>query len=213
MPGQGTLQGRPGRPGWRARSARRGRTQIYEEPGPRGASHYGVKTRVWIAQGKLPEARGWVNERGLSVDDTLSYLREFEHITLARVLIAEYKSDRIERCILEAKGLLDRLLKAAQEGGRTGSVIEILVLQALAHQAQGDTTSALAALGQALILAQPEGYIRIFVDEGPSMAHLLSEITHRGIEPNYVQRLLNHSPSKRRTELSLHKTNISIGIG
>jgi LuxR family maltose regulon positive regulatory protein len=90
-----------------------------------------LKTRVWVGQGRLSEALGWARERDLSVDDDLSYLREFEHLTLVRVLIARYNSDRVERSIHEAMGLLERLLQAAEEGGRTGSVIEILALQAL----------------------------------------------------------------------------------
>ena len=97
-----------------------------------------MKARVWVGQGRMAEALGWARERGLSVDDDLSYLREFEHITLARVLIARYKSDQVDGSIHEAMGLLERLLQAAEEGGRTGSVIEILVLQALAHEAQGN---------------------------------------------------------------------------
>ncbi len=72
--------------------------------------------------------------------------------------------------------LLDRLLQAAEEGGRMGSVIEILVLQALAHQAQGSIAPALASLERALTLAEPEGYVRIFVDEGKPMAELLTRI-------------------------------------
>ena len=104
------------------------------------------KTRVWVAQGRLDEALGWAREQNLTAQDDLSYLREFEHITLARILLAQYKSDRADRSILEAMGLLERLLKAAQEGGRSGSVIEILVLQALAHQAQGDLPAALLPL-------------------------------------------------------------------
>ena len=70
-------------------------------------------------------------------------------------------------------GLLERLLQAAEAGGRTGSVIEILVLQALAHQVQGDIPAALVPLQRALALAEPEGYVRIFVDEGAPMAALL----------------------------------------
>ena len=73
----------------------------------------------------------------------------------------------------EATRLLERLLQAAEEGARTGSVIEILVLQALAHQTQGDIPAALASLQRALTLAEPEGYVRVFVDEGPPMASLL----------------------------------------
>ncbi len=149
-----------------------------------------LKTRVWVAQGRLGEALGWAREQGLSVEDDLSYLREFEHITLARVLLARYKSDRADRSILEAMGLLERLLKAAEEGGRTGSAIEILVLQALAHQVQGDIPAALKPLQQALTLAEPEGYVRMFVDEGPPMAQLLLEAAVRGIMPDYTGKLL-----------------------
>ncbi len=112
----------------------------------------------------------------MSVDDDLSYLREFEHVTLARLLIAEYRRDREDRSIHEAIGLLERLLKAAEAGGRMGSMIEILVLQALAHEAQGDISSALAPLERALMLAEPEGYVGIFVDEGPPMADLLTRM-------------------------------------
>jgi len=149
-----------------------------------------LKTRVWVRQGRLTEAQGWTRERGLSVDDELSYLREFEHITLARVHIAQYMYDRVDSSINEAMGLLERLLGAAEEGGRTGSVIEILVVQALAHEAQGDTSSALMSLERALTLAEPEGYVRIFVDEGLPMAHLLSKAAAQGIMPDYTGKLL-----------------------
>ena len=149
-----------------------------------------LKARVWVAQGRLGEALDWAREQGLSAHDDLSYLREFEHITLARVLLARYKSDRADRSILEAMGLLERLLQAAEEGGRTGSVIEILVLQALAHEAQGDSPAALVPLERALTLAEPEGYVRIFVDEGRPMARLLSEAAARRIMPDYTARLL-----------------------
>ena len=80
-----------------------------------------LKTKVYVRQGRLPKALAWVQERGLSVDDELSYLREFEHITLARVLIAEYKDKGAERSVLQAIGLLERLLKAAEEKRRMGS--------------------------------------------------------------------------------------------
>ena len=149
-----------------------------------------IKTRVWVAQGRLGEALDWAREQGLSADDNLSYLREFEHITLARILLARYKSDHADRSILEVMGLLERLLKAAEEGGRAGSAIEILELQALAHQAQGDIPAALIPLHQALTLAEPEGYVRKFLDEGPPMAQLLREAAARGIKPDYIGKLL-----------------------
>jgi LuxR family maltose regulon positive regulatory protein len=149
-----------------------------------------ARIRIWLAQGRLGEALDWARERGLSAHDDLSYLREFEHITLARVLLARYQSDRADRSMPEAMGLLQRLLKAAQEGGRTRSIIEILVLQALGHAAQGDIAAALAPLRQALKLAEPEGYVRTFVDEGPLMAQLLREASARGIMPGYTGKLL-----------------------
>jgi len=149
-----------------------------------------LRARVRVAQGELGEALGWARERGLSVDDDLSYLRECEHITLARVLLARYTAEHAERPIREATRLLERLLRAAEEGQRTGSVIEILVLQALTHQAQEDIPAALASLQRALTLAEPEGYVRIFADEGPPIAFLLRVAAKQGITPGYVRRLL-----------------------
>jgi LuxR family maltose regulon positive regulatory protein len=148
------------------------------------------RARVWVEQGALGVAIGWVREQGLSATDDLSYLREFEHITLVRVLLAQPRAERAEGSIDEATQLLDRLLQAAEEGGRTGSVIEILVLQALAHQARDDIPAALASLRRAVTLAEPEGYVRIFADEGPPMASLLRAAAKQGIARDYVRRLL-----------------------
>jgi ATP/maltotriose-dependent transcriptional regulator MalT len=149
-----------------------------------------MKVRIWLLQGRLTEAMGWVRERGLSADDDLNYLREFEHMALARVLIARYQKNQGDLVIRQAIGLLDRLLEVAEEGGRTGSVIEILVLQARAHEAKGDIPGALAALERTLALAESEGYVRTFVDEGPQMAGLLKAAAKRGIASNYVREVL-----------------------
>lgn len=149
-----------------------------------------LKTRVWLAQGRLAEALSWVHEQRLSAQDDLSYLREFEHITLARVLLAQHQGNHADHFLLEARGLLARLLAAAEAGGRTERVIEILVLQALAHQLQNNTPAALVSLQRALTLAEPEGYVRIFLDEGPAMAILMQEAARHGIALNYVRQLL-----------------------
>ncbi|MEM7538487.1 MAG: hypothetical protein AAF639_40340 [Chloroflexota bacterium] len=148
------------------------------------------KTRIWLAQDRLAEALSWVRQRGLSVDDDLRYLREYEHMLLARVHIAQYKSTRVDHYITGAMDLLARLLQGAQDGERTGSVIEILMLQALAHAAQGDIPLALMPLSCALTLAEPQGYVQLFVDEGPPMAQLLQEAAARGIMPYYTNKLL-----------------------
>ena len=142
-----------------------------------------MHARVLVRQGRTGEALGWAREHGISVEDDLSYVHEYEHITLARVLLASGSA-------VQASGLLDRLLQAAEHGGRTGSMIEILVLQALANDVRGDMRAALVPLERALTLAEPEGYVRMFVDEGPRMAALLQAAAKRGIAPGYVQRLL-----------------------
>ena len=133
-----------------------------------------AKARLALAQGNLPEAIGWADASGLSVDEH-SYLREAEYLTLARVLIARGRDDPDGSYFDDALRLIDRLLGAAESGARMNSVIEILVLRALALYARRETSRAFAALERALTLAEPEGYIRVFVDEGASMAALLSE--------------------------------------
>jgi LuxR family maltose regulon positive regulatory protein len=149
------------------------------------------RTRVWVAQGRLGEAVDWARDQHLSVDDNLSYLREYEHITLARILLAHAKRDRADQLLQGALELLKRLLEAAEAGGRTGSVIELLVLQALAYQTRGTIPAALVALTRALELAESEGYVRIFIDEGDPMAVLLEEAVKRGTALHYARQLLH----------------------
>jgi LuxR family maltose regulon positive regulatory protein len=111
-------------------------------------------------------------------------------IDIKLVLMAQYKTARDDRSMIEAMGLLKRLLQAAEEGKRTGSMIEILVVQALAHYMQGDITAALVPLERVLTLAEPEGYVRIFVNEGSPMAALLEAAVKQGIALNYIRNLL-----------------------
>ncbi len=149
-----------------------------------------VQARAWIATGMLAEAAGWARECGFSAADELSYVREFEHATLARLLLAQGSQDRSEPATREAAELLERLLTAAEDGGRNGSVIEILVLLAIARRVSGDVAGALASLARALDLAEPEGYVRVFVDEGPPMAALLKLAAKQPNAAGYVRRLL-----------------------
>ena len=106
--------------------------------------------------GQIDEARNWAGEQGLAVNDTLSYMREFEHITLARLLVAEYRNSHAESSMPEAMKLLERLLPAAEHGGRLGSLIETLMLQALALVAQEKMLQALKPLERALDLRNPK---------------------------------------------------------
>ncbi|MGY1836069.1 LuxR C-terminal-related transcriptional regulator [Blastococcus sp. SYSU DS0510] len=149
-----------------------------------------LRARVWIAQGRWAEALDWARDRGLASDEEPSYLREFELLTLARALVAGYAAERDGCTIVAATGLLQRLLVAAGDGARTGNLIDTLVVQARVAQERGDPPAASASLHRALALAEPEGYVRIFVDEGPPMAALLRAALARGTGGGYVRRLL-----------------------
>ena len=147
------------------------------------------QARIWLAQGKLELASKWVGEHELDIDGDPTYLHEMEYIVFARILIAKGRLDEADR-------LLQRLLETAEAGGRTTRLIEILLLQALAFQVQEDTANAISKLENALSLAEPGDFIRIFVDEGPPMAHLLFEALSRDISPDYVRKLLAAFPSE-----------------
>ena len=146
------------------------------------------QTQIWLAQGKMGAASIWVRDRGLEVDGEITFLHELEYMALARILTAQARMD-------EATRLLPRLQEVAEKAGRTSRTIEISILQALAHQAQGNIDQAMAALERALTIAEPGGFIRTFIDEGPPMEHLLKESLARGVAPDYVRQLLGVFPS------------------
>lgn len=124
------------------------------------------RARLLLALGEKDEVDAWVAQRGLQETDPPNYPREREHLVLARLLIARGLPER-------ALPLLGRLHAAAVTHGRTGSVIEIRVLQALAFDAASRSDCALDALQDALELGSPEGYVAVFADEGSPMADVL----------------------------------------
>jgi LuxR family maltose regulon positive regulatory protein len=148
------------------------------------------QVRLWSVRRRMADIARWTHETALSVDGEVSFVRELEHIILARALVALGSEQPGEPYLDGALDLLARLLALAESTGWMGKAIEILVLQALAHQAQGDTGRALSALERALSIAEPEGYLRTFLDEGPPMARLLSEAADCGIAPDYARSLL-----------------------
>lgn len=150
-----------------------------------------LAARIWLLQDHLDKVQSWMRTQELSIDDDLAYIHEFEHITLVRLLIAQYRKFRIDGYIHDAMRFLGRLLNAAEGGGRTGSMIEILVLQALAYEAQNNLPSALVSLKRALTLAEPECYVQTFVREGAPMGGLLKKIRLDDMRANeYVRKLL-----------------------
>ena len=162
--------------------------QFTPTPIPEHPSLAAMKTRLWIRQGQLDAATTWAREQGLSVDSEITFMREYDLITLAHLLIAQYRQGIAPNAIQAALKLLNRLQAVAEVGERRGSLIEIHILQALAHEAQGDLKAALIPLKAALTLAQSEGYTRMFTLEGAPMLKLLKAA--QDIAPDYVRHLL-----------------------
>ena len=139
-----------------------------------------VRVQIQLAQGDLAAATRWAETSGLSPDDPeLEFLREREYLTLVRVRIAQARGrgDAAGSYLGEALHLLDRVQHDAEPKERWSSVLEVLILRALALHVGRDVRGALGSLLQALTLAAPEGYVRLFADEGTSMAMLLSELS------------------------------------
>ena len=149
------------------------------------------RARLLLAHGDVAAAAAWTKQRGLSAGDEPSYPQEPEHLVLVRVLLAQGRPG-------SALPLLQRLHAAAAIQGRRGSEIEIQALRALTLAAAGDQDSAVATLAEALILAGPQGYVRVFTDEGAPMGALLGRLVAaqraeqgpaRGVPLGYLGRL------------------------
>jgi LuxR family transcriptional regulator, maltose regulon positive regulatory protein len=165
-----------------------------------------TRARMLAAAGEITPALAWARHSGLSAGDDLTYLREFEHVTLARVLLTDGVSTPAPHHLADATELLDRLLEAAEAGGRDGTVMEVLVLQSIARDAAGDSDQALACLDRAVRLAQPDGHVRVFHGMGAALdgqllalLNALESGSPRG--SHYIRRLLAAAgaPSTRET--------------
>lgn len=157
-----------------------------------------TRIRLWYAQSDWEQIFQWTQNSGMTIADDLEYNRDLEHVVLARALVylglnqpADYARN--------AQILLNKLLEKAEAANWGGKVIEILVLQALVFQALGDDQSAHANLEQAITRAEPEDYIRTFIDEGEPMHKLIVEVRERislraGVKPlstiRYIDRIL-----------------------
>ena len=140
-------------------------------PGPAGLLNPvpAQRARLLLAQGDLPAAARFAPDNGLGPDDGPDYARESGHLVLARVLLAQDRPG-------QALALLDRLHAAAKARNRTGSLIETSALRALALAATGEEAGAVTTLAGALLLACPQGHVRVFADEGLPMAALLGRL-------------------------------------
>jgi LuxR family maltose regulon positive regulatory protein len=163
------------------------------------------RARLLLALGELDEVERWVVERGVRESDAPSYPHERDHLLLARLLVKRGAPER-------ALPLLSRLHAVAATQGRTGSVLEVRVVQALAQDAASSSDAAFDALEEALTLAAPEGYVAVFLDEGGPMTDLLRRFlasVQRGYRPRageevvaHAVRLLSAAPRPRHEQAS-----------
>ena len=156
----------------------------------------------WLKKNKIKELEKWLRENSIKPEEISHFKTKFTIAMQARVLLALNREYHDERTIQKAQELIDSLLDLAEVNGWGSKVIEMLVLQALAFQETGNIELALTKLERALTLAEPEGFIRTFVDEGLPMAGLLYEAIKHGIAPQYVQRLLAAFPVSKSEETS-----------
>ncbi|QXC60659.1 LuxR C-terminal-related transcriptional regulator [Aquihabitans sp. G128] len=149
-----------------------------------------LRARVQLAEGDLGAAQRWATDRHLSIDDEPTYVDEYAHLTLARILLAHHRASGDPTILAGATQLLGRLLTAAEDGHRTASAIEALTLLASAQHAASDSRAAVASLADAARRAEPEGQLQVFVDAGPSIVGLLRKLASVNGAPTLTHRAL-----------------------
>jgi LuxR family maltose regulon positive regulatory protein len=150
------------------------------------------RLRLWACEADYSSIARWMETSGLSVESPLSYHYDLHHTNLARALVSLGAYTRSQALLNQAVGLLDRLQEAAGRAGWVHEKIHILILRALAEKALGREDTALGVMLQALALAEPGGYVRIFVDEGEAMRLLIEKQSHNRDHPlsGYANKLL-----------------------
>jgi LuxR family maltose regulon positive regulatory protein len=169
-----------------------------------------TRARVWVRQGRIDDALTWARSRNLTLLDDVAFLRYYEHLTLVRAELAALAQGRTpakgpgtRARLEELLALLERLLHAATAGGCYGTVVDALIQQAVALRLSTSSgglkrsDASLQSLERALSVAEPEGYARVFLDEGPAVLTFLDEAARAGMHPDYVHRLLAAGPVSR----------------
>jgi LuxR family maltose regulon positive regulatory protein len=166
-----------------------------------------IIARLWIKQNKLENANEWARKRSISTDDSLSYITEYEHITLARLMLAEYEKNQDINQYKTVQEFLDRLILEAIENHRIASLIELKILQAiLCFQNTNSIDSSFIFLEEAFNLAEAEGYIRVFTSEGQRLFAILKEAQNQNIAHSFLPQLLSHftPPSKKSAQTKVN---------
>jgi LuxR family maltose regulon positive regulatory protein len=176
------------------------------DPVPRTRPIAAIRARVAIRQGSFDVAERWAAEGGIANVESFDFLREYEHVTYARLLIARgvagADSDVPREPLKEAAALLQKITDSALAGGRQSTAIESLILHAVVLDAQNQTRGATDALGRALTLAEPAGMIRVFVDEGRAVRELLRQPALRAGHATFIRRIQSSFPGDEAAPLA-----------
>jgi LuxR family maltose regulon positive regulatory protein len=149
-----------------------------------------LRTQIWLQQGRLSEASAWIRREGYGINDALNVLKEFTYLVVARGLIAAYEQQGSASAIDDSLNLLERLRFEAEGSDRIATLIEVSIVQTIAYQTADRKDDALRHLQRALSLAEPEGYVQVFLDAMPSINPLLAESLSAGASSAYVKQLL-----------------------
>jgi LuxR family maltose regulon positive regulatory protein len=144
--------------------------------------------RTRIRRGDVEGARRWAIDRGLEPGEPVSYLREFELVTLAELLLAEHRRDRDPERATTAQRLLGRLRTSAETSGHDATLLDVLVLDAIAAAQTGAEPA--PALLAALALAEPEGAVRPFARHGSLLAGPLELVVHSRADPGFARQVV-----------------------
>jgi LuxR family maltose regulon positive regulatory protein len=163
------------------------------------------QVQLWNAQGEDKQVASWLEDNELEelvmakiVGSRFNPMWEIRSQTLARIYINQGKYDQALRVI-------EPILELAKAGQRMRSVLKMLAMQAVIIHSMGETPSALEILEQALNLAEEEGFVRTFLDEGEPMVQLLYEASSRGILPEYTGQLLAAYSSSKPAQMAPKK--------
>ena len=187
-----------------------------QSPAPDLRPAEALRVRILIGSGRLTKAKALLNINPDMDSEPLSYMQEFRHITVARLLTAEYVEKHSSAVFNRAQNLLSRLLSAAKQGHRLNSEIEIRVCQSLLHAAANDMDAAAVSLEHAVQLAESESYVHVFCSEGTQMKRLLTELQERDLASEYSLKLLSYMNPNATPDnddapsASSHQANLSL---
>lgn len=152
-----------------------------------------LRARVWLRQGRLQDAVAWAQAGEFGSTGEVPFLRECEYLTWARIAIASASEARDESALQECIVLLDGLAKSANQAGRSATAIEASILKGIALENRGDPQAAEESIGRALQMAEPEGFVQIFVDEAAVLEPLFARVLSGGVNPRFLKALLRRA--------------------